>query len=94
MKRFFAPVQTFLESAFLQVSKADGKPGLTLADLTVVMKKVEAAQYNFSDEGAGRIRAAFVKKMLEELFPGKFPEWLADVLVFLAYTLAKRKGLI
>lgn len=94
MKRFFKPIQSFLEQAFLQVSKADGKPGLSLADLEVVMRKVELAQYNFSDEGAGRLRAAFVKKMLEELFPGKFPEWLGEVLVFLVYMLAKRKGVI
>lgn len=94
MKRFFAPVQAFLEQAFLEVSKADGKPGLSLADLQVVLNKVEAARYQFTEEGAGRLRAEFVRTAMERLFPGKFAPWLVDVLVWLAYALAKRKGLI
>jgi hypothetical protein len=94
MKRFFKPVQTFLEQAFLQVSKADGKPGLSLADLEVVIAKVKTAQDEFPDEGAGALRVAFVKKAINMLFPGRVPEWLIDVIVFLAYAIAQRKGII
>ena len=94
MKRFFAPIQSFLEAAFLQLSQADGKPGLSVADLQVVLRKVEAAQESFSDEGAGQARAEFVREAMLRLFPNKFPSWVADILVWLAWAIAKRKGII
>lgn len=94
MKRFFAPIQSFLEAAFVQLSQVDGKPGLSLADLEVVVRKVEAAKEMFTDEGAGQARAEFVREAMMRLFPNKFPSWVADVLVWVAYAIAKRKGLV
>jgi hypothetical protein len=94
MKRFFSPVQAFLEQAFLEVSKADGKPGLSVADIQVVLNKVENARYQFTDEGAGQLRAQYVRTAMERLFPGKFAPWLGDVLVWIVYALAKRKGIV
>ncbi len=94
MNRFFSPILTFIQSSFLALSKADGKPGLSADDLNVVLAWVLTASREFADAGAGQQRAEYVREMLLRVFGNRIPSWTADILVYLAYALAKRKGWI
>lgn len=86
-----SPVAGFLRSSFLYLSKLDGKEGLTVADFEVVLGWVKQASYNYT---TNEVKADMVKNLLVSTFGSKVPTWLVDVMVWLAYAYAKRKGLV
>ncbi len=92
MSRFFSPILAFIQSSFLALSKADGKPGLSADDLNVVLAWVLTASREFTDAKSGQQRAEYVREMLLRVFGNRIPSWTADILVYLAYAYAKRKG--
>lgn len=87
----FSPVASFLQASFLRLSALDGKAGLTLADFQVVLGWVTRASDTLTDNAG---KAAMVKDLITSNFGSKVPSWLIDVLVWIAYAYAKRKGLV
>jgi|JI9StandDraft_2_1071091.scaffolds.fasta_scaffold08356_7 hypothetical protein len=94
MNRLFSPILTFLQSSFLALTKADGKPGLSVDDFNIILSWVLTASREFTDAKSGQQRAEYVREMLLRVFGGRVPSWTADILVYLAYAWAKRKGWI
>lgn len=86
-----SPIAEFLRSSFLYLSKLDGKAGLTVADFEVVLGWVKQASYSYT---TNEVKADMVKNLLVSTFGAKVPTWLVDVMVWLAYAYAKRKGLV
>lgn len=85
-------VLKFLREAFLALSKVDGKPGLSLNDLTMLVARVKSANDNFSDDGQWKADA--VADWLIEHGKGRFPAWTVKLLTYLAYLYARRAGVI
>lgn len=90
----FSPIVTFLQSSFTYMSKLDGKTGLSLDDLYVVIGWVQQAQKTFTGATSNELKIAMVKGAIAETFGSKVPTYVLDVLVWLAFQIAKRKGLV
>lgn len=87
----FSPIAAFLKASFFRLAALDGKPGLSETDFEVVLSFVRrAANTTTSNEG----KASIVKDLFTTNFSGKVPAWLIEVLVWLAYSYAKRKGVV
>jgi hypothetical protein len=94
MKRFFSPIQAFIQASFVALTKVDGKPGLSVDDFNVIVTWVRTASNEFTESKSGQQRAEYVREMILRVFGTRVPSWTADILVYLAYTFAKRKGWI
>lgn len=92
---WFAPICSFLQAAFLKLSKVDGKEGLSMEDFNGVVKIVRNVQSNWGKTKSGGEKAALVAGAVM----GKYDEtiisgWVAHILVWLAHAYASRKGML
>lgn len=88
----FSPIAAFLKSSFLRLSALDGKPGLSTEDFEIVLLWVRSA--SSASNLNNQARAKVVKDLVTDRFGDKVPSWIVEVLVWLAYSYAKRKGFL
>ena len=91
MNPFKHIILRFLKNAFLVLSKADGRSGLSAMDFEVVLGRVSALG---ASELSGRDKASDVSAWLVKITSGKITPWVSQLLTHLAYLYAQKKGLI
>ncbi len=92
LSSIFSPIAAFLKSSFLRLSALDGKPGLSESDFEMVLLWVRSAATASNSTNQGK--ASMVSNLMTDRFGDKVPSWLIEVLVWLAYSYAKRKGIV
>lgn len=86
-----SPICNFLEWGFFQLSKVDGKPGLSADDfLKIVGKCIEWSHAGAAITGSAKANA--VAGWIEKAFSGRVAGWVIHTLVWIAYQWGKRKG--
>ncbi len=84
-------IAKYLQAEFLKLSMADGKPGLSLADLIALAQRV-------GDANIPGLKAETKAEAVETWATGKFNNkiagWAVGKLVQLAYLYAKERGVI
>jgi len=86
-----SPIGAYLEKEFIQLSKADGKPGLSTSDLLAIAKR--AAEANLPGL-LSETKAENVELWAKGKFSNKTAQWAIGKLVQLGYLYAKEKLLI
>lgn len=86
-----APICWFLEKAFYALSQVDGQPGLNRADFDQLIAKIK--EFNTTNK-TGTQKAAAVASWLGIEKGDNILSWTTHVLTWIAYTYAKRKGLL
>jgi hypothetical protein len=87
----FSPVTAFLRAALDKLSKLDGNPGLSAMDVSQLLTAIVSVQASL-EKLTGRERHQRVEEWLKRT--GKVPEWAAPMIVYVAYEIAKRTGLM
>lgn len=93
----WSPIKHAIAEAFkhaaVYVSGLDGKPGLTLADIGVIINWMNDANADgtlTSNEDKHKAVADRIKERLN----GRLPNWTVDMILGFLFQYAKRKGLV
>lgn len=90
----FAPICSFLKAAFLQLSKVDGKDGLSPEDFDGAVTIVKNVDARWQDTKSGGEKADLVAAALGIRHGESISSWIVGILVWLAHAYAKRKGFL
>lgn len=92
----FKPIVSFLQWAALELSKADGQPGLSAQDFIVIKGWVVSVRDVFRTDGktplTGKEKSARVTEWIHSKFGDKIPDWTARIITWAAFLVAKREG--
>ncbi len=92
MMSLFKPIiLKFLRDAFLTLSRADGRVGLSAMDFEVIVGRIASLR---GSEMAGREKAAEVSAWLVRITAGNITPWVSQLLTHLAYLYAQKKGFV
>jgi len=101
MKNFFAKlfkrgdkestVAVYLREQFLNLSMADGKPGLSLGDLEAVLGRVKNASVTLN---TNQEKAEAVALWVNAKFGNRIAPWIVSQIVQIAYLFAKEKAIV
>lgn len=92
----FQPIVSFLRWAVHELSKADGREGLTASDIETVLGWVRAAASMRKQDGApvaGLLKNEEVAAKIVSGFGGKVHPAIARIIAWAVYLIAQRKGL-
>lgn len=91
---WFSPICSFLQAAFLKLSKVDGKEGLSMENFNGVVTIVKNVQARWGNAKSGGEKAALVAAAVGINHGESISGWVIDILVWLAHAYATRKGLL
>lgn len=92
---WLSPICSFLQSAFLKLSKVDGKDGLSVEDFQGVLKIVRNIHETWGAKKTGGEKAALVAgEVLGKYDEKVISAWIVHILVWLAHSYASRKGFL
>ncbi len=92
-----AIILAWVKAQFIRLSKTDGRPGLTAADLDETVVEVKNVELDYDDAPRAMksaTKANVLGVWIEEHFKGLISPWVARLLGYLAYKYAERKGVI
>ena len=93
LKFWLIPLLRFLQSRFIRLTQADGKPGLSVADFQQTIKQVIEVNRTYQGK-PGLVKAKAVGAWLFHEFEGEINTYIIPALVSKAYETASLKGLI
>lgn len=88
----FSPVQSFLKSSALKLAALDGKHGISSDDFEVLARRAALITNRSPLDATPEKRTADSIKEALLTFGSDIPAWTVEVIVWLAYQFAKRKG--
>lgn len=91
MSLFKPIILKFLKDAFLTLSRADGRVGLSAMDFEVVLSRIATLR---ESEMTGKEKAASVSAWLVRITNGNITPWVSQLLTHLAYLYAQKKGFV
>ena len=91
---WFSPICSFLQAAFLKLSKVDGKDGLSPDDFDGAITLVKNVEASWQDTKSGGQKADLVAAALGIRHGESISSWSVGILVWLAHSYAKRKGML
>lgn len=82
-------ITSFLKKAFLKLSQADGKEGLSVDDFLITVARVVSKS---TMDISGREKSEAVSGWIGNTFGPKVAPWITNLLTFVAYLYAQQKG--
>ena len=93
LKFWLLPLLSSLQRGFLSLSKADGKPGLSVEDFKLTVAKIITIQKTFKG-ASGSVKAKAVGVWVLTTFGKAIDDYFIPALVARAYDYADKKGIL
>lgn len=93
LKFWLLPLLSSLQRSFIRLSKADGKPGLSVEDFKLTVARIIAVQQSYKG-ASGSVKAKAVGNWVLLTFGHVIDDYFIPALVARAYDYADRKGIL